>query len=79
MEIPAGERNFQEMKKQIETMMEEKDILTNQIQFCNDDNIQIRAEISPMEKILNTPGLVHLAEKIFDNVNKVFFPLNSSS
>ena len=25
-------------------------------------------ELSPLEKILKTPGLVHLAEKIFDNL-----------
>ena len=48
--------------------MEGKEIPAMQIQTQNDDNIQIMAEISPMERILNTPGLVHLAEKIFDNV-----------
>ena len=68
IKIPAEERNFQELKKRIEKMMEEKEILAIQIQSHNDDNIQIMAEISPMERILNTPGLVHLAEKIFDNV-----------
>ena len=68
MKIPAEERNFQELKKRIEKMMEEKEILAIQIQSHNDDNIQIMAEISPMERILNTPGLVHLAEKIFDNL-----------
>ena len=27
------------------------------------------AEVSPMERILNTPGLVHLAENIFGNLD----------
>ena len=63
MKIPAEERNFQELKKRIEKLMEEKEIPATQIQTQNDDNIQIMAEISPMERILNTPGLVHLAEK----------------
>ena len=76
LKIPAEERNFQELKKRIENLIEEKEIPAMQIECNNDNNIQSMAEISPMEKILNLPGLVHLAEKIFDNVNKVFFPLN---
>ena len=53
VKIPAEERNFQELKKRIEKMMEEKEILAIQIQSHNDDNNQIMAEISPMERILS--------------------------
>ena len=48
-------------------MVEEKDNVFTQIQSKNDD-FQSKAEVSPMEKILNNPGLVHLAENIFGNL-----------
>ena len=68
MKIPEDERNFEELKKRIEKMIEEKDISTTQNQSENDD-IESMAEVSPLEKILNNPGLVHLAENIFSNLD----------
>ena len=52
---------------QIQNLIEEKENLPAQIQSKNDD-ILSKAEVSPMEKILNNPGLVHLAENIFGNL-----------
>ena len=48
-------------------MIEEKNNLTAQIQSMH-DAIQRKDEVSPLEKILNNPGLVHLAENIFGNL-----------
>ena len=60
LKIPVEKRNFEEL-------IEENDSLTAQIQFKNDE-IQSKVKVSPLEKILNNPGLVHLAENIFDNL-----------
>ena len=68
MKIPEDERNFEELKKRIEKMIEEKNISTTQNQSENDD-IRNMTEESPLEKILNNPGLVHLAENIFGNLD----------
>merc|ERR1711974_510636 len=82
MKIPEEERNFQELKNRIEKMIEEKDILATQIQSNNDD-IQRMAEVSPLEKILNAPGLIHLAENIFGNLEyeavEICFDISQSS
>ena len=39
-----------------------KDILVTQEVQSNNDNIQIKIKVNPLEKILNNPGLVHLAK-----------------
>ena len=46
-----------------------KDVLATQEVQSNNENIQITVKINPLEKILNTPGLIHLAENIFDNLD----------
>ena len=46
----------------------EKDNLPTQIQSKH-DAIQSKSEVSPLEKILNNPGLAHLAENIFRNLS----------
>ena len=44
------------------------DNLLAKIQFKNDKNIHRMAQASPLDKILNNPGLTHLAENIFGNL-----------
>ena len=44
------------------------DNLLAKIQFKNDKNIYRIAQASPLDKILNNPGLTHLAENIFGNL-----------
>ena len=61
-------------------LTEEKDNLPPQMQAKN-DVMQSKAEVSPLEKILNNPGLVHLAENIFGNLPdvEVCLHINQSS
>ena len=40
-----------------------------QIKSKNDDTVQSMAESSPLEIILNNPGLVHIGENIFNNLD----------
>ena len=68
LKIPSEKRTFTEVRNRIQTLIEENDRLTAQIQSKNED-IQSNAEVSPLEKILNNPGLEHLAENIFDNLD----------
>ena len=60
-----------------------KDVLATQEVQSNNENIQITVKINPLEKILNTPGLIHLAEKIFNNLDykglEVYRNINQSS
>ena len=60
-----------------------KDILATQEVQSNNENIQITVKINPLEKILNIPGLIHLAENIFDNLDykglEVYRNINQSS
>ena len=67
LKIPVKKRNFEELWHQIQNLIEENDNLSAQIQ-SKKDAIQSKAELSPLEKILNNPGLVHLAENIFGNL-----------
>ena len=67
LKIPVEKRNFEELWDRIQNLIEENDSLRAQIQSKNDE-IQSKVEVSPLEKILNNPGLVHLAENIFDNL-----------
>ena len=82
LKIPSEKRTFTEVRNRIQTLIEENDRLTAQIQSKNED-IQSNAEVSPLEKILNNPGLEHLAENIFDNLDfediKVCRDINQSS
>ena len=81
-QIPSEKRTFTEERNQIQNLMEENDNLTAQIQSKNED-IQINAEVNPMENFLNNPGLAHLADNIFDNLDfediKVCRDINQSS
>ena len=63
LKIPVKKKNFGELKDRIQNLIEENDSLTTKIQSKNDD-IQIKAEKSPLEKILSNSGLEHLAENI---------------
>ena len=82
LKIPSEKRTFTEVRNRIQYLIEENDRLTAQIQSKNED-IQSNAEVSPLEKILNNPGLEHLAENIFDNLDfediKVCRDINQSS
>ena len=69
LKIPKEERNFKELRDRIEKMIEENDNLTTYIQSKNDDGQGMARETSPIERILNNPGLVHLAENIFGNLD----------
>ena len=62
LKIPEEKRNFDVLRDQIQNLIEENDSLITQIQSKNDD-IQSMAKVSPLEIILNTPGLVHLCRK----------------
>ena len=68
MEIPENERNFVELKNKIEKIIAEKNFL-QAAQIQSNSNVDIMVEVSPLEKILNNPGLVHLAENIFSNLD----------
>ena len=68
LKIPVEKRNFVEFRDRIQNLLKENESLTVQIQSKNDEDIQTKAEMSPLEKILNKPGLVHLAENIFGNL-----------
>ena len=68
LKIPEEKRNFNELRNRIQNLIEQNDSLTAQIQSKDDDN-EIMTKESPLEKILNTPGLIHLAENIFDNLD----------
>ena len=68
LKIPEEKRNFKELRDRIQNLIEEKDNSPAQIQSKNDDDIQNKAKGNPLEKILKNPGLVHLAENIFDNL-----------
>ena len=59
LKIPSGKRNFQELQDQIQNLIEENDNFKRD-NLSKDDNT--------FEKILNNPGLQHLAENIFDNL-----------
>ena len=60
LKIPVENRNFMELCSQIQNLIEEKENFKRFYLSKNDDTL---------EKILNNPGLQHLAEKIFDNLN----------
>ena len=68
LKIPVEKRNFEELRDQIQNLIEEKDNLSAQIQSKNNDNIQGKAVVSLLENILNNPGLTHIAENIFGNL-----------
>ena len=83
LKIPEEKRHFDVLRDKIQNLIEENQILRKtQIQYKN-DNIQSIAKESPLEVILNTPGLVYLAEKIFNNLDhdsvKVCQGINQSS
>ena len=60
LKIPVENRNFKELRGQIQNLIEEKENFKRYYISKNDNTL---------EKILNIPGLQHLAEKIFDNLN----------
>ena len=59
LKIPAEKQNFEELQDQIQNLIEEKDSFKRYYLSKNDNTL---------EKILNNPGLQHLAENIFDNL-----------
>ena len=60
LKIPMEKRNFEEYRDQIQNLIEEKDRFKRYYLSKNDNTL---------EKILNNPGLQHLAENIFGNLN----------
>ena len=70
LKIPKEEGNFEVLQDKIQKMIEENDYLTTYYhQSKNHDGQLISRKMSPLEKILNNPGLAHLAENIFGNLN----------
>ena len=67
LKIPEEKRNFKESKGQIQTLIYKKEKFQAEIQSKNEVNIQNKVEESPLQNILNNPGLVHIAENIFGN------------
>ena len=68
LKIPVEKRNFEELWNQIQNLIEEKEKLPAPIKSMNDNGTLSKAVVSPLEKILNNPGLAHLAENIFGNL-----------
>ena len=60
LKIPAGKQNFEELQDQIQNLIEENISFKKYCQSKNDNTL---------EKILNNPGLQHLAENIFGNLD----------
>ena len=60
LKIPVEKRNFEELWNQIQNLIEEKDKFKRYYLSKNDNTL---------EQILNNPGLQHLAENIFGNLN----------
>ena len=60
LKIPTEKQNFEEFRDQIQNLIEEKDRLMAYYQSKTDNTL---------EKILNNPGLQHIAENIFDNLD----------
>ena len=83
LKIPSEKQNFEELRNGIQNLIKENNDLNSQTQSKNDNSIQIMGELSPLEKILKTPGLVHLAENVFGNFDfddvKVCRDINQSS
>ena len=67
LKIPSEKQNFEELRNGIQNLIKENNSLNSQTQSKNDNSIQIKGKLSPLEKILKIPGLVHLAEKVFGN------------
>ena len=74
LKIPIEKQNFEGFCDQIHTLIEEKDSFKRHYLSKIDNTL---------EKILNNPGLQHIAEKIFDNLEyeylKVCQGINQSS
>ena len=71
LKIPEEKRNFKELKGQIQTLIYKKEKFQAEIQSKNEVNIQNKVEESPLQNILNNPGLVHIAENIFGNFTEM--------
>ena len=74
VKIPIKKRNFDELHDQIQNLIEENDSFKSYFLSKHDNTL---------EKILNIPGLQHLAENIFGNLNfqylKICWGINKSS
>ena len=83
LKIPSEKQNFEELRNGILNLIKENNSLNSQTQSKNDNSIQIKGKLSPLEKILKIPGLVHLAENVFGNFDfddvKVCRDINQSS
>ena len=69
MKIPKENRNFLELRNKIAKIMGENEPATNLIDDNQYNQYEDSIIVSPMENILNNPGLIHLAEKIFWNLS----------
>ena len=59
LKIPVEKQNYEEFWDQIQNLIEKKENFEKYYLSKNDNTL---------EKILNNPGLQHLAENIFDNL-----------
>ena len=67
LKIPSEKRNFVELQDQIQNMIEANDRLRNENRSLM--AFYLSKTDNTLEKILNNPGLQHLAENIFSNLN----------
>ena len=67
----SEEKRNKESKGQIQTLIYKKEKFQAEIQSKNEVNIQNKVEESPLQNILNNPGLVHIAENIFGNFTEM--------
>ena len=74
LKIPVEKQNYEEFWDQIQNLIEKKENFEKYYLSKNDNTL---------EKILNNPGLQHLAENIFGNLNfqylKICRGINKSS
>ena len=56
LKIPSEKQNFEELSNRIQNLIQENNSLNSQTQSKNANSIQIKGELSPLEKILKIPG-----------------------
>ena len=67
LKIPLEKRNFEELQDQIQRIIEANDSLRRENSSLM--AFYLSKTNNTLEKILNNPGLQHLAEKVFLNLD----------
>ena len=67
----SEEKRNKESKGQIQTLIYKKEKFQAEIQSKNAVDPHKKVEASPLQNILNNPGLVHIAENIFGNFTEM--------